>query len=542
MTRDLINVYAYLRVSSDGQALYGNGLNWQKWAIEDYADRNGYYIENFYRDEWVSWSLASRKGLDAMIKDLKKTNKNGKNPKIKHVLVDDIDRIARDSLIWLTKKAEIESTWATIISLKQQLEDTPESRLSSNIAMATKQYERENNWRRVRSRQEQRMKDWYLCFHLPIGYKYVKAPTWWWKIAVADEPTFSIISQWLKLLANGTLPTQAALIKFLNERWAKTHSWWPINDKFMSRLINKSPQLPIYAWFVNRPERWINMVKGKHPAAITEEEFYKIATKFQMRGFYKDYSPSEIADTLPLRHILQCWCCKKPLSWSATHWHWWQYFYYYCINKKCPSYRKGCMSSKMHSEIEKFLWMLTLDEDYMDGFKEIVDTIRKEKWAITKSQIASLEKRMGEIECEIDRTVTQLTGTSSEILYKVLEEKIIKLDEEKNQVKEKILSYKSWTMDGYMEDFDWLQAIIQCPLSIRKDADMELKRLLIANIFNWELSYSRDEGVQTSEMPVVYAQKSNLRDKINSLKKMGVQTQEKSVPSHKKKARVYILG
>ena len=48
------------------------------------------------------------------------------------------------------------------------------------------------------------------------------------------------------------------------------------------------------------------MVKGKHPAAITEEEFYKIANKFKMRDFYKEYSPSEIADALPLRHILLC--------------------------------------------------------------------------------------------------------------------------------------------------------------------------------------------------------------------------------------------
>ena len=139
MAEELTVVYGYLRVSSDGQALYGNGLNWQKWAIEEYADHHGYYIENFYRDEWVSWSLASRKWLDAMIRDLKKANKNKNNPKIKHVIVDDIDRIARDIKIWLDKSEEIKSTWATIISLKQNVEDTPEWRLSTGITMLTKQ-------------------------------------------------------------------------------------------------------------------------------------------------------------------------------------------------------------------------------------------------------------------------------------------------------------------------------------------------------------------------------------------------------------------
>ena len=110
-----------------------------------------------------------------MIRDLRNANKNRNKPEIKHIIVDDIDRIARDSLVWLTKRAEIEETGATIISLKQAVEDNPESRLSVNITMATKQYERENNSRRVISRQKQRLKDGYRCFCVPLGYKYEKA-------------------------------------------------------------------------------------------------------------------------------------------------------------------------------------------------------------------------------------------------------------------------------------------------------------------------------------------------------------------------------
>ena len=45
-----------------------------------------------------------------MLRDLKKVNKNKSNPKIKHVIVDDIDRIARDVGVWLSKRAEIEAT------------------------------------------------------------------------------------------------------------------------------------------------------------------------------------------------------------------------------------------------------------------------------------------------------------------------------------------------------------------------------------------------------------------------------------------------
>ena len=93
-----------------------------------------------------------------MLRDLKKANKNKNNPTIKYIIVDDIDRIARDMKVWLDKSEEIKSTGATIISLKQTVDDTPEGRLSTGVTMLTKQYERENNARRVVSRQKERLR------------------------------------------------------------------------------------------------------------------------------------------------------------------------------------------------------------------------------------------------------------------------------------------------------------------------------------------------------------------------------------------------
>jgi len=45
-----------------------------------------------------------------MLKDLKKINRNVDFPEIKYVIVDDIDRLARDIAVWIKKKDEIKST------------------------------------------------------------------------------------------------------------------------------------------------------------------------------------------------------------------------------------------------------------------------------------------------------------------------------------------------------------------------------------------------------------------------------------------------
>lgn len=539
--KELIKAYGYLRVSSDGQVKYWNGINWQRWAIEQFADLEWYYVEHFYVDDGVSGKLSSRKGLNEMLKDLKTANRNPANPKIKHVIVDDIDRIARDIGVWITKKAEIEATWATIISLKQMLDDTPESRLQATITMATKQYERENNWRRVRSRQEQRLRDWYWCFQLPVWYKFEKATTWWWRIVVPDEPYFSFISDWLKLLANWTLPTQAALIKYLNMRWTKTHVWWKINDKFMSRIINKW-SLPLYAGYVNFPKWWIDMVKWKHKAAITESEFHKIATKFKMREFFKEYSASDISETLPLRYILRCWCCWHVLSWSVSKWNWGKYFYYYCINKECECYRKSTVYTKIHSDIESFLWDLQLDENCLNSIKIVVDAFSKDKWAIKANQIKEKEKRIKDIDLEMGRLLEKITNTNSDFIAQKLEERMLSLEEEKNNLKWEVSNYDNTSENCYENNFDTLKAIIQNPLKIWKQSDTELKKLLLNGIFNWTLCYSRWVGARTKETPVIYAQKDELEHILNDINKSGERTTETSILEPIKKNKSISLG
>ena len=147
-----------------------------------------------------------------------------------------------------------------------------------------------------------------------------------------------------------------------------------------------------------------------------------------------------------------------------------------------------------------------------------------EKWKTKQRQIELKEKRIKEIEKEIDNTVTKLTNTTSDIVYKVLEEKITKLDEERKLLQAEILSVQGWTMDNYMTEFDWLKTIIQCPYNVWRNADLELKRLLISNIFNNTLSYSKEKWLRTKEIPLIYAKNPGIASKINLNKKSPLRT------------------
>ena len=500
--------YAYLRVSSEWQLIKWNWIEGQKWAIQDFAEREHIDIVKIFDDKWVSWKYANRPGLNEMLKSLKKENKNPDNPKINYIIVDDIDRIARDVWIRLDKKKEIENTGANIISLKQAIEDTPESRLSTNITMATKQYERENNSRRVISRQIQRLKDGYRCFYAPLGYKYEKAKHWGWKVIVPDEPTFSVVSLWLKLLASWTIVNQQGLCDYFVKKWIKAKRWWKITTKTINHMLHPAI-LCFYAGFLNCPKRDIHMIKWKHEQAITESEFYQITKTHKIRGFFKDYEKDEITEHLPLRSVLCCECCWKRLSWSSSRWNWWRYFYYYCWSTKCPCFRKCFKCDTVHHDIENLLKRMTLDDAYLNWMKVIFDSLIEERNKDITRQLSDISSQISDIDSKMSDLVDKIAESSSATVTKMLEDKIEQLESDKRILVWEKIKKEQWESTSPVAEFEELKRVIKSPYDIWKAWDIELKKLLINVLFSGTMTYSIEHSTQTKEIPLIYAQRCN---------------------------------
>ncbi len=516
--------YGYLRVSSEQQVARWNWIEWQRWAIEDFANRENIDIVRFFDDKWVSWKFANRPWLNEMLKNLKKENKNPFNPKINYIIVDDIDRIARDVWVRSNKRTEIESTWAYIISPKWWvIENTPESNLSTNITMATKQYERENNSRRVISRQKQRLLDWYRCFCTPIGYKYEKAKHWGWKVVVPDEPTFSIVSQWLKLLASWAIANQQGLCDYFRKKWLTAKKWWNIKKSAVNHMIHPD-SLSFYAGFINCPKRWIEMIKWRHEPAITESEFYEITNTHKIKGFYKEYDKDEITEKLPLRSVLCCEYCWRRLTWSSTRWNWWRYFYYYCWSLKCPHSRKAFKCDVVHHDIEELLKRMTLDDTYLCWLKVIFDSLIAERNKDMTRQLSDIKDQISWIDKEIDKLVNKIADSSSATVTKILEGKVEELENEKALLKWEMIKKESWDNDSVAE-FEQLKSIIKSPYDVRKMWDIELKKLLINVLFSGTMTYSIEHSTQTKEIPLIYAQRCKFIEDENFDKQKSTQTE-----------------
>jgi len=133
-----LKVFAYLRVSGRGQ-IDGDGFDRQLFACQKYAADNTYEIVEVFREEGVSGTkeLDDRPALAALLVALEE---NG----IKTVLIEKLDRLARDLMVQETIIADLRKRGYTLISAYEPdlLSDDPSRKLMRQIMGAIAEYDR----------------------------------------------------------------------------------------------------------------------------------------------------------------------------------------------------------------------------------------------------------------------------------------------------------------------------------------------------------------------------------------------------------------
>jgi len=130
--------FAYLRVSGRGQ-VDGDGFPRQKAAIKAYAEAHSIRIARFFQEEGVSGKtdLENRPALTELITAL---HANG----IRIVLVEKLDRLARDLMVQETIIADLRKNGFELVSVAEPdlCSDDPSRKLVRQIFGAISEYER----------------------------------------------------------------------------------------------------------------------------------------------------------------------------------------------------------------------------------------------------------------------------------------------------------------------------------------------------------------------------------------------------------------
>jgi len=220
------NVVIYARVSSDQQAKKDLSIRAQIRALRAFAKERGWTITEEYVDEAKSGRTANRPAFLRMLAAVK-------HQPIDAVLVWKLDRLARNMEISTSLDAHLRKHGVRIISLHENIDDTPQGKLTARLFESFAEFYSNNLSQDIqRGLREVARRGFFPFSHAPIGYRKVKvldgAAT---RNQLQADPIYGpLIAEVFHQYADGK--TVPSIAKSLNrdgvptnraQRWTKKH-------------------------------------------------------------------------------------------------------------------------------------------------------------------------------------------------------------------------------------------------------------------------------------------------------------------------------
>jgi DNA invertase Pin-like site-specific DNA recombinase len=222
-----MRILAYIRVSTEGQAESGAGLDAQLSACENYAKRQGLPIHQIYRDEAISGAsdLEGRPGLMEALNSLKKGD---------ILLCAKLDRLARgDHMGYLSVK--VSQKKAKIISAAGEGTegdlDDPMTYMMRVMTVGFAGFERLLIKSRTKAALQAMKRDGKRVGHIPFGFKLAQDGIYLEESAEEQD----ILRQMNELRADGLSIRDIA--RALNERKAFNRGQSKWNHASVHRIL-----------------------------------------------------------------------------------------------------------------------------------------------------------------------------------------------------------------------------------------------------------------------------------------------------------------
>lgn len=346
--------FIYLRVSTGRQADEGWSLDSQEKFCKRYADDNGYNVVDVFREEGKSGTKIDRPALKEMLERCQ-SDKN-----VKAVLVQETDRLARNTQDHLTIKAILKKEGIKLISVAQpMLDDSPEGVMMDTILSGINQFYSDLNSRKTKKGMLERFNNGWWPAMAKLGYLNEEVNGE--KVITKDPLKWYLIQEALRMYLKGNYSAQEVLdtiySKGLTSRYGKK-----IAHSVMISILKD----PFYAGIM----KWGGEEKtGKHEPMITPEEHRRILNI--MADHNNHASRRRIYDFL-LRGFVFCDICQHRYVGEKR-------------KKKNIDYYHCSTSARIHSNEGQTIKASILENMIAEKFKEI---------QFTQSFIKSIVKKV----------------------------------------------------------------------------------------------------------------------------------------------------
>lgn len=272
-----MNCLLYARVSTEEQAQKGYSLDAQEKFCRDFAQNNGYKIVGVYRDEGKSGKTLDRPALkDAL-------SKCQQDKSVDTLIIQETDRLARNTKDHLTVKALLQKAGVKIISVAQpMLDDSPEGKMIDTILASINQFQSDINSRKTKKGLQEKFNQGWWPSRALLGYKNVTINTVEEKdrkIVKKDPEKWGILKEGFRLYLSGNYSVDE-LNDILYRKGLRSMTGKKVPHSVMTNILKN----PFYAGLM----RWDGQENiGKHEHMISMNEHKCILDVMDAHNLYR---------------------------------------------------------------------------------------------------------------------------------------------------------------------------------------------------------------------------------------------------------------
>ena len=204
-------------------------------------------------------------------------------------------------------------------------------------------------------------------------------------------------------------------------------------------------------------------------------------------------------EEFPLKGLLICSCCKRPLTAAWSKGRTKKYPYYRCQRMYC--HEKDVRKEKAEGDFEFFLKNIQPKKEAVLLTQRIIEDV----WQVRlkdQDRILSNHKRHHEaLTREKGQILDKIVKTENQTVLKALEVRIDKIEKEIAE-NESSIARKSFSEESYGTTLKLIIDLLKKPIDVWEKGGYNEKRLVTRLVFSTNPIYDRETGYGTADLSI----------------------------------------
>lgn len=362
----ILRVAIYARVSSEEQR-EGQTIDSQIAELERFAREKSWDLIGVYKDEGWSGALLSRPALDRLRDEAARRH-------FDLVLLNDVDRLARDVAHLGIVKRDLERSGVKVVFRKLPADESPTYNLMVNVLGSFAEFEREMIADRTRRgrRHKVEVRQQFLGSLAAYGYRYVpkeKTSGQDGYLEVVPEEA-ALVRQMFEWVSREALSSRRVVAR-LNQlkaqprkggRWARSTvlrilrnetyaGVWHYNKHYSSESLQSNTRIQYKRTLKNscrlRPRsEWLPVALPSEMCIVPRDLWQRVQQQLTKN---LTFSPRNAKHSYLLKGLVRCGGCGAAYTGDMCH----GKYYYRCISrcKKMPTVKENCLDRTVWSAV-----------------------------------------------------------------------------------------------------------------------------------------------------------------------------------------------